>query len=56
MCWKHKKKHIYYASTFLTSLSKDLMLLKDVPPPGFLHGDCTRNHTEKKYRSYKVNF
>ena len=29
---------------------------KDPSPPGFLHGDCTRDHTGKKYRSFKVNF
>ena len=33
-----------------------MVVFKDPPPSGFLHGDCTRNHTVQKYRSYKVNF
>ena len=33
--------------SYLVCGTRYLVLLKDVSPPGFLHGDCTRNHTEK---------
>ena len=30
--------------------------LKDPPPLFFVYGNCTQNHTVKKYNSYGVNF
>ena len=33
-----------------------ILILRTLPPVFFLYGDCTRNHTVKKYNSYGVNF